>query len=61
MGNLLDTEEEGGDKEEDKENEESLAHYRQAVQLFQKVQQIQPGALPDQFEEFLSEWLLDMQ
>lgn len=56
MGNLLDTDAD----ENNQENEESLEHYRQAVQIFQNVQKIQPGALPDQFEDFLSEWLLDM-
>jgi hypothetical protein len=53
LGNLLDKDEE--------ESPESLFYYKQAVDSFQKVQSLDKDALPEQFEEFLSAWQLDMQ
>ena len=40
--------------------QESVAHYRIAVECFQRVQKLQPGALPEHFEDFLSDWLKDL-
>ena len=64
MGNFLDTDavsENGNSEEETAESdEESIAHYKKAVECFQYVQKIQPGSLPDQFEEFLNEWMQDL-
>jgi tetratricopeptide (TPR) repeat protein len=53
LGNLLD--------QDDEESPESLGHYKQAVDSFQRVQSLDKDALPEQFEDFLNEWQQDMQ
>jgi DNA-directed RNA polymerase subunit F len=52
LGNLLD---------DDEDDLESISHYKKAVEYFQKVQDLDKDALPEQFEEFLIEWKTDME
>ena len=53
LGNLLD--------KDDEESVESLEYYKKAVVSFQKVQELDKDALPEQFEEFLEEWQQEME
>jgi hypothetical protein len=71
LGNLLDTDLidqdetaiSGNVNQHARENDcqESVSHYRAAVECFQNVQKLQIDALPDRFEEFLSDWLKDLE
>ncbi len=71
FGNLLDTDPidqdettiSGNVNQHARENDcqESVSHYRAAVECFQNVQKLQTDALPDHFEEFLSDWLKDLE
>ncbi|KAJ3262523.1 hypothetical protein HK103_000052 [Boothiomyces macroporosus] len=55
MGNLTDIDDDGAD------NSESQKHYAEAVETFEKVLELDSAALPEHFEEFLSQWKQDFE
>lgn len=55
MGNITDVDDEEAD------NQESMGHYRMAVENFRRVQVTDKEALPEQFEEFLLEWEAELE
>ncbi|KAJ3322912.1 hypothetical protein HDV06_002571 [Boothiomyces sp. JEL0866] len=55
MGNLTDIDDEEAD------NSESQKHYAEAVETFEKVLELDSAALPEHFEEFLTQWKQDFE
>lgn len=61
LGNLLDTDPEDGPVDPNgTDNEASVDHYKCAVDCFQTVVDLDVGALPEAFVEFLQEWKVDI-
>ncbi len=56
LGNALDQ-----DNDESEDAIESIESYKEAVDYFSKVQELDIDALPEQFEEFLLEWKAQME
>ncbi|KAJ3276356.1 hypothetical protein HDV01_004979 [Terramyces sp. JEL0728] len=55
LGNLTDVDDDEAD------NSESQKHYAEAVETFEKVLELDGSALPEHFEEFLTQWKQDFE